>query len=235
MRITSVRMRSSPLLKTRKIKGRRPMTALIRISAPAGMRIFLIIEAQFKSAGDLAMKKNKLDNKTDIKIFILFLLDNVNTRLDDVTLSEIVMENGAIDPFGFQECLSELVEIGHVFEDSEDGKKYYGISERGHLVIAELYDEIDEELRKKSLSCAARLITLRRSGISVRSSVEEKGNRYYGVNVALSDKHGDIISISLTVSSKGRAEEIKAHFDGNPQLVYRGVMSALTGEIDFLL
>ena len=50
--------------------------------------------------------KGPLQNKIDIKIFILFLLDNLSYPLDDESIINMIVENGYVGSFDFTECFS---------------------------------------------------------------------------------------------------------------------------------
>ena len=62
------------------------------------------------------MKKNsnfKLQSIVDIKIFLLFLLDNIRYPIDYTTLSKIISENVDEVTFGYEECLRDLTDSEH--------------------------------------------------------------------------------------------------------------------------
>ena len=92
-------------------------------------------------------KEFKLNTKTDLKIFVLFLLDNIRYPVDKTTVMSIVEENTNEIIIDNEEILIELVDSEHLLYDEVDGEKYYMISEKGRAVAAELYDRLDKEFR----------------------------------------------------------------------------------------
>ena len=90
------------------------------------------------------MKKNKepiLNTMMDIKVFLLFLLDNIAHPIDHTTLMTIIMKNVDVLSFDYDECLRELVDSEHLYYDEVDGERYYMISDMGRFVASELYDK----------------------------------------------------------------------------------------------
>ena len=55
-----------------------------------------------------------LKEKNDIKIFILYLLKNLNYPLDFNTISDIVVQDEFVNYFDFAECFAELLDIGNI-------------------------------------------------------------------------------------------------------------------------
>ena len=184
------------------------------------------------------MKKKKemgMQNKTDIKVFILFLLDALSYPLDEAHLHEIVMENGYVGSFDFSECFSELKELGHILEIEEDGVRQYLISDTGRLVAAELQGDILESIREKSLQSAKGLLSLYKRGAVASAEVRERDSHGYEVVCKIADGEGTLLSLTLSSPSKAAAERMQSNFEKKPEETYRGILSVLTGEIDYLL
>ena len=183
------------------------------------------------------MKKNKertLSTITDIKVFLLFLLDNIRYPIDRTTVMEVILENTDELSIDYDQCLAELVESRHLYFDEVDGERYYMISDEGRLVAAELYDNLDKELRERSLRSAIKHISLSKSGASIRSYIEQTDTKRYRVTLEAHDALGEIMSTSLTVTSRAEAEAIKHNFETKPDGVYRGVLFSATGRIEYL-
>ena len=119
-------------------------------------------------------KKNERElwDKTDVKIFILFLLDNLQYPLDLDTIHRIVYETGYVGGFDFAECFSELLDAGHIIADEVDGVAYYQVSSTGRMVAKQLQSELLDEIREESMICAARLLSLKARGATLHTSTE---------------------------------------------------------------
>ena len=183
------------------------------------------------------MKKQKefgLNTVTDLKVFILFLLDNIRYPIDRSTVLDIVQENTDDISLDYQQSLSELVDSEHLLFDEVDGIQYYMISDKGRLVASELYDNLDKGFREKSLRSAIRHISLSKSGASIKAFVEETPDKRFRVTMQAFDRSGEIMSTSLTVPSRQEAEQIGRNFEAKPDAVYRGLLFSVTGRMEYL-
>lgn len=183
------------------------------------------------------MKKAKdfsLNNTMDMKVFLLFLLDNIGYPLDNDTLIDIVRKNTDEISLDYDECLRQLEVSGHILFDEVDGIRYYQISDKGRLVASELYDSLDSSFRERSLQVAIRHISLSKSGAKIRAFVTETPEKRYKVTMEASDKFGELMSTSIVVNSRTEAEMIKTNYESKPDGVYRGVMFSVTGKLGYI-
>lgn len=179
-------------------------------------------------------KEFKLSSKTDLKVFVLFLLDNIRYPVDKTTVMSIVAENTNEILIDYEEILFELVDSEHLLYDEVDGEKYYMISDKGRTVAYELYDSLDKEFRERSLRSAIKHISLSKNETNVKALVEETQDKRYSVTLEAKDKDGEIFSLSLTVSSRQEAEMIRKNFESKPDSVYRGILFSATGRIEYI-
>ena len=164
--------------------------------------------------------KGPLQNKVDIKIFILFLLDNVSYPLDDETVINMIVENGYVGSFDFTECFSELLELGHVAADEVEGKTYYTVSESGRLVCADLQDSLLESIREASSRSASHLLSLHKRGAHLESEIKEREDKKLYVECRVVEAHGILFSFGVTLTSRMQAEQIVASFRENPEKMF---------------
>ena len=182
------------------------------------------------------MKKKKaapLNSITDLKVFLLFLLDNIRYPVEHSTLLNIIAENTDDYSLDYEQCLVELVDSSHLLFDEFDGEKYYMISDKGRIVSAELYESLDPELRERSLRSANKHVTLAGDGSKIEAKIEETANKRFKVILDSFDKQGEIMSLSVVVSTRGEAELIKKNFESRPGSIYRGILFSLTGKLEF--
>ena len=179
-------------------------------------------------------KEFKLRSMTDIKVFLLFLLDNIGHPIDHSSLITIVAENTDEIIYDYDECLRDLADSGHVLFDEIDGEKYYMISETGRIVSSELYDSLDKEFRERSLRSAIKYISLSRSGARISTSITETEEHRFEVKLEAVDSLGKVMSLSLAVKSRSEAEKIRRNFETKPDMVYRGILFSATGRIEYL-
>ena len=178
--------------------------------------------------------KFELRSITDIKVFLLFLLDHIRYPIDYTTLSKIISENVNEVTIDYYECLRSLVDAEHLLLDEIDGESYYMISESGRLVAAELYDRLDPAFRETSVKIAAKYISLSNTNATITADIKELSDKRFEVSIGAEDKGGKIFSLALTVSSRAEAEKITRSFESNPLGVYKGMLFCLTGRMEFL-
>ena len=175
-----------------------------------------------------------MSDRIDIKVFILFLLDELRYPLNETLISEMVYEHGYVGRFDFAECFSELTERGHITViDGEE--KQYVISPLGHSVASELQGTLHEYIREKSRISALKRLSLYRRGAKTNVTVTEGADGRYLVRCEIHDKDGILMDTTLSVPSKNEAERIKKHFMEQPEEVCRGVLSVLTGQIAYYM
>ncbi len=176
-----------------------------------------------------------MGNKTDIKIFILFLLNEINYPLDYTSIVDVISENGYVGSFDFAEAFSELCEKGHIEVKETNGERLYSIASTGRMVAEELQGELLESIREKSRKGAMRLVSLLRRGAKVRSEILPRQDGKYLFVAEMTETEGTILKNEIVVSTLRAAEHLKERFDRNPEAIYRGILSVLTGEMEYLL
>ncbi len=183
------------------------------------------------------MKINKefgLTSISDLKVFLLYVLDNLRYPVEEETVLLIAGQNTNDITLDYAQCLAELTDTEHVYSDEFEGVRYYMISDKGRATVAELYDALNKGFREKCRSSIARYLSLKKKEITVKSYIETTEEKRFRVNLEAYDKYGDIMKVSLTVNSMAEALEIKNNYDTRPDGVYKGVLFSATGKMDFL-
>lgn len=173
-------------------------------------------------------------DKTDIKVFILSLLSGIVDPLNYTTIHDIVCRKDRVGSFDFAECFGELEDLGHIISDEGIGERVYQISDTGLEVAAELQSSIAEPILRAAEIEASRLLAHRREGVKVDCSYEEIGPCHFMVNCHVTDKKGEIITLSYRVTGKATAEKMVAHCKNCPEVMVQGLLSVMTGDVDYL-
>jgi hypothetical protein len=179
--------------------------------------------------------QNGMSNQTDVKIFILFLMDNINYPLDYSTIHDICIQNGYVGGFDFAACFSQLKELGHILEDSEEGETYYVISPTGKMVSAELQSNLLLSIREKSLKSAMRLLSFKKRQATTASAIEKRDDGKYTLCCSITEPGGNVLKLELCLSSRLQAESMQKKFDKEPESVYRRLLSVLSADADYVL
>ncbi len=177
----------------------------------------------------------QLNDKNDVKIFILYLLENINYPLDFVTINDIVMQNEFVGYFDFAECFAELLDIGHIVETAIDGVSHYSISKTGAHVASQLQSNLLTRIRETSLKSALRFLSFKKRGATLKCSSEPSPDGKYILNCRIIEKEKEIINLSVLVDSQFQLDRMEKNFKERPEVIYRGIIALLSGEVDYLL
>lgn len=180
------------------------------------------------------MKKKKftLKTQTDIKVFILFLLEYIRYPIDRTTLIEIISENTEEIIIDYEDSLTELSESGHILLEELDGEKYCMITPSGRQVAHELVDTLDEGFRNKSIKSAMKFMSLSERGARHSADIIKMEDGTYTVHLRLADPTCELFNVKMNVSSLAEATGIRDNFRSRPEVVYKGFIVAANGKFD---
>ena len=184
------------------------------------------------------MLKTKLKNKTDIKIFILYLLSNVGYPLTYAQINDISVQDNFVGSIEFAECFSELLETGNINEcksEDEPNTNKYIITEQGLSVAAALQSDIIGYIGTKSLKSALRYLSFSRKGCFVHTEAVQRPDGKFDLKCAVAEPNSPTMELSVVVDNRYQLNRMRHHFEENPETVYRSILALLSGEADYLL
>ena len=172
-----------------------------------------------------------IGSKRNVKIFVLYLMENINYPLEFSTLNDIVMQTDYVMYLDFAEAFHEMLDMELIIEiDDGNNNKYYAVSEKGRCVAEELHSDILSSILDQSLACALRYLDFKKRGIEGHCSSQRRPDGRYDVTCTFTEKklgqQGErtvIFTTTLAVDSENRAERMKKNFMERPDVIYRGV------------
>ena len=175
-------------------------------------------------------------SKRNVKIFVLYLMQNINYPLDYITLNDIVMQNDYVMYLDFAESFHEMLDAGLIeeAEKNEASDALYVVSEKGRIVATELHSEILSSILDKSLECALRYLDFKKRGIKISSKVEKREDGRFDVVCIVKEKDVVIMQNTVVVDTENRAKRMEDNFRDHPEIVYKGVFALLSGNINFI-
>ncbi len=180
--------------------------------------------------------QNQLKDKNDIKIFILYLMRHIGYPLDFVSINDIVVQDGFVGYFDFVECFAELLETGNIEEmKNENEEELYVITEQGIHVADTLDSRLINMIKEKSLKSALRLLSFKERGAKLHFDFQPLPNGRFRVECIITEKEEELLNVTLSLESSNQLERIRRNFYDKPEVVYRGVMAVLTGEVNYLI
>lgn len=178
----------------------------------------------------------RIGSQSNVKIFVLYLMMNINYPLDFVSVNDIVMRTDYVLYLDFAEAFNELIEQQLIRAEtvSEDGDPEYVVTARGRLVAEQLHSDILPRLLDEALTGALRYLDFKRRGIHARAHIERRADGRYDLFCELVEKKDVILSLRLCLDSQDRATRMRDEFMAKPDVVYRSELALLSGHMDYL-
>ena len=177
----------------------------------------------------------RLTEKSDIKIFILYLLSRVDRPLDFITLHDICVQDEFINTFDFMDEFYELQKIKAItVEKNDDGSEKVRITHKGRDTAQTMKDTILPEILDHAMRSALQLISFQTRGLKPRASIEEATGGRYNFICSVSGEDGIFMETKLLLDSRKQAERMLINFDERSEFIYRGMMALLSGDINYL-
>lgn len=176
-----------------------------------------------------------LKKKSDMKLFILYLMDKIGYPLDFSSLNDICSVDGIISGFDFAECFSELLDAENICEVKQPEGDAYVLSERGQKIVEALSDMLIPSLRENALKSAMKLLSFRKSGQRITQAVEtdpKDGTKRLICSVINND--GVRFSLTLAVDSQSVLDKMQYNFNRRPEEMYKAIYALMAGDADFI-
>ena len=175
----------------------------------------------------------RLNNKIDIKIFILYLMKNVGEPLEYTTVNDMVLQDEFVGYFDFAFCFSELLEAGQIIEANNEEPRLYCVSKSGKETLESYESSLLPIIRERALRSALRLIAYNRTGHRIKSAITESGEGY-NLNCTIADNSKTLLSIDIHIAEKEYAERLKTNFNERAEVIFRGTLALLSGDVNFI-
>lgn len=175
-------------------------------------------------------------NLNNVKIFVLYLMKNINYPMDFSTINDIVMQNDYVMYLDFEEAFHQMLEQELICENGvgSGGDPLYSVTRRGAMVAEELKSDIMPAILDQSLRCALRYLDFRARGVTVDTDSQARADTTFDVTLTLKEKGKIIFSTTVNVDSAIRSQQIREAFRSRPDVIYRATMALLAGKVDYL-
>lgn len=182
------------------------------------------------------MPSSPIGSKNNVKIFVLYLMRNINYPLDFVTLNEIVMQTDYVMYLDFAECFHEMLEADLIRIDGKDefGNDLYSVTSKGSIVAEHLKCDILPSILDKSMGAALQYLDFRRRKIAIDCTFEALPDHTCDVTVIIKEQDKTILKTIVNVDSAERARQMCRTFRDRPEVIYRGIMALMCGKVDYL-
>ena len=178
---------------------------------------------------------SNIGSMRNVKIFVLYLLENINYPLDFSTINDIVMQTDYVMYLDFAEGFHEMVDMHLIDKFEEDGKELYLITDRGRVVARELKSDLLASVLDKALTQALRYLDFKKRGIKTKTMIEKRMDGKYDFTCKMLEKDQEIFSTTVTVDTLLRAERMRENFSSRSEGIYKATLALLAGNVNFLL
>ena len=192
------------------------------------------IKKNFKAEGEMTVG-SAIGSVRNVKIFVLYLMENVGRPLDFVTLNDIVMQTDYIMYLDFAEAFHSMLDDGLIeVAGEQNGEQTYDITEKGRMVAESLHSDILPSILEKSLAAALRYLDFKSRGTETKCEFHRREDGRYDFSCALIERGEVIFTTTLVLDSADRAARLKENFQDRPEVIYRGVHALLAGNMNYL-
>jgi len=177
-----------------------------------------------------------LGNKQNIKIFVLYLMQNVGYPMDFITINDVIMQTDYVAYLDFAETFAKLEE-GELIAcvgQNERGEPTYAVTGKGRTVVESFQGDILPSILEESLTCALRFLDFSRRGTKATCKIVPNPAGGFDVTCALTEQDITLLSISLWADTKARADLMEAQFRRSPENIYRASLALMSGKVNYL-
>ncbi len=177
-----------------------------------------------------------LGNKQTVKVFVLYLMQNVGYPMDYVTVNDIVMQTDYVAYLDFAESFSVMEESGLVARvgQTPTGESTYAVTDKGRTVVESYRSTILLSILDESLACALRYLDFTRRGVKASCHTDICPTGGFDFHCTLTEQGRTLLSITLHTDTSEQAARMEAQFRGAPENVYRATLALLSGNVNYL-
>ena len=171
----------------------------------------------------------------NVKIFVLYLMQNVGKPLDFVTLNDIVMQTDYIMYLDFAEAFHKMLDDDLIaIAGEENGEPLYNITERGRCVAESLHSDILSSILDKSLAAALRYLDFKRRGVKTDCAVRLNPDGSAEFSFTMEEQGRQLCSAAIHCDCLARAQQMERNFRERPEAMYKGMWALLSGNVNCL-
>ncbi len=171
------------------------------------------------------------DEKVDVKLIALFIIENFKMPVPNSYLVDILALEPFVNYFDLQQQMGELEEEEFVTYYIEDDARFYSLTEKGTEALEFFSSRIPKTVRERLLRTIKIKIKDLRNALSIKADYEKVNDIEYRVNLGIFEGNFDMFKVSISVSDELMAKKICAAFKNDPQTLYSEFLSVLTKNI----
>ena len=178
-----------------------------------------------------------MNDKNEIKIFILYLMERIGYPLSLNDVSSILYQENLVSYFDCGDCFTELMDANHIVDSGEKdaaGDIAYIVSPTGIKIATELNDKISPWIKEVSYRSAIRNLSFVKRGAKTKCYKTNLGDGKFSVHCEILEQGRTIYDVTLDVDSEKEADKILFNFERKPEIVFRGSLALLSGDRNYI-
>ena len=177
----------------------------------------------------------QMKDRSEIKVFILYLMHTVGHPLDFCDIHDITVQNGIVSSFDFMDSFPELIESGHIEKIAdENGNRNgndnkYTVTALGRNNLSELENMLLPSTKDAARKNANMFLEMKkqRSDVNFGISPTEDGRYKFWCKYFKDGK--ETFCLSMIYDKHSDAELLKNNFEKRPDEMSRAFSSILKG------
>lgn len=167
-----------------------------------------------------------LRNRTDIKLLILYLLEQTEKPVPVRIVSDTIVDQELANYFEAMDAISELQQSGNLSVVSEDGQDALQLSDTGALSVSTVEDDLPVRVRERALGTLQHFLRIDRHAKENDVVITPSGDGY---NVCFSLNTGEtrLMELNMYVVSRDQAELLKNNYLEDPTHLYASILTSL--------
>ena len=164
-----------------------------------------------------------IHEELDIKILILYILRRLPAVVEPEVLLELCQCDGGVGYFEYSDCLSDLVDNGHIRQE-EDG---YSITDKGRRNAEAVESSLPFSVRSKANKLIAPIEEQMRRAAMITARHDNTDEGCF-VELAMSDGKGEIIRLRFLCAGEEQAKQIEKKFRRDAEGYYQKIAQLMT-------
>ena len=165
-----------------------------------------------------------LTDPGDIKLYILCIMQKIGYPLAYSDINDLALYEGVISNMDFIKAFDAL-EKDNLVKADESG--LFAVTEDGKFIAKTLKSEISGYIHDRSLRAALNNISFR--DVKKKIEIKELEDGTYKVDMTLIRKKTELLHIQMTFDTMYQAQKAAGAFNDDPELIYRRLVSLLSG------
>ncbi|MBO5091311.1 MAG: DUF4364 family protein [Clostridia bacterium] len=178
-----------------------------------------------------------MKDKSEIKIFILHLMDRIGYPVNCNDVCSILSQESIAGYFECGDCFTELVEAGHLIDSGlpdDKGETTYVVTDSGKQIESALSDQISSSIKEASYRSAIRYLSFEKRGAIVNCHKTRLESGKYSVHCEIVEKGRRVLEINIDVDTEREADTMLFNFRRRPEVVFQGTMALVSGEKNYI-